>query len=78
MPSSPESIFHYFLAVAFWQFASVGISKKRSVENGIEELENPHVFEISEIKKAGGVKSLAHLMNATQAILEVKRRLLVA
>ena len=56
----------------------IGALAKQFKENGIEELENPHVFEISEIKKAGGVKSLAHLMNATQAILEVKRRLLVA
>ena len=56
----------------------IGALAKQFKENGIEELENPHVFEISEIKKAGGVKSLAHLMNATQAIIEVKRRLLVA
>jgi type I restriction enzyme R subunit len=51
---------------------------KQFKENGIEELENPHVFEISEIRRAGGVKALAKVMIATQAILEVKRRLLVA
>ncbi|MBM3206631.1 MAG: restriction endonuclease subunit R [Candidatus Staskawiczbacteria bacterium] len=51
---------------------------KQFKENGIEELENPHVFEISEIKRAGGVKALAKVMIATKAILEVKRRLLVA
>ena len=51
---------------------------KQFKENGIEELENPNVFNISEIKKAGGVKALAKMMIATQAIFEVKRRLLVA
>jgi type I restriction enzyme R subunit len=56
----------------------VGALAKQFKENGIEELENPHVFEISEIKRAGGVKALAKVMIATQAILEVKRRLLVA
>jgi hypothetical protein len=56
----------------------VGALAKQFKENGIEELETPHVFEISEIKRAGGVKALAKVMIATQAILEVKRRLLVA
>ena len=51
---------------------------KQFKENGIEELENPNVFNISEIKRAGGVKALAKMMIATQAIFEVKRRLLVA
>lgn len=51
---------------------------KQFKENGIEELENPLVFETAEIRKAGGVKALAKAMISTQAILEVKRRLLVA
>lgn len=56
----------------------VGALAKQFKENGIEELENPNIFEIGEIKKAGGVKALAKAMIAPQAILEVKRRLLVA
>jgi type I restriction enzyme R subunit len=56
----------------------VGALAKQFKENGIEELENPHVFEIPEIKKAGGVKALAKIMIATKALIEVKRRLLVA
>ena len=51
---------------------------KQFKENGIEELENPNVFEINEIKIAGGVKALARVMLAAKAIFEVKRRLLVA
>ena len=50
----------------------------KQFKDGIEELENPHVFEISEIRRAGGVKALSRVMLATQAIFEVKRRLLVA
>lgn len=56
----------------------VGALAKQFKENGIEELENPNVFEISEIKRAGGVKALGRFMNATEAIHEVKMRLLVA
>jgi type I restriction enzyme, R subunit len=56
----------------------VGALAKQFKENGIEELENPHVFEITEIKKAGGVKALARVMETAQAILEVKERLLIA
>ena len=37
-----------------------------------------NVLEINEIKQAGGVKSLSKVMKATDAINEVKRRLLVA
>src|SRR3989344_1177416 len=51
---------------------------KQFKENGIEELENPHVFEISEIRRAGGVKALAKVMIAAKALIEVKRRLLIA
>ena len=51
---------------------------KQFKENGIEELENPHVFEIGEIRRAGGVKALGKVMRATEAVIEVKRRLLVA
>ncbi|HRZ85991.1 MAG TPA: DEAD/DEAH box helicase family protein [Candidatus Paceibacterota bacterium] len=56
----------------------VGALAKQFKENGIEELENPNIFEINEIKKAGGVKALAKIMVATKALIEVKRRLLVA
>ena len=56
----------------------LGALAKQFKENGIEELENPHVFETSEIKRAGGIKALARVMVAAQAIFEVKRRLLVA
>jgi type I restriction enzyme R subunit len=51
---------------------------KQFRENGIEELENPHVFEINEIRKAGGVKALIKVMAAAKAIFEVKMRLLIA
>ena len=56
----------------------VGALAKQFKENGIEELENPHVFEINEIRMAGGVKALGKVMRATEAVIEVKRRLLVA
>lgn len=51
---------------------------KQFKENGIEELENPNVFETNEIRKAGGVRALIKMMTATKAILEVKNRLLIA
>lgn len=51
---------------------------KQFRENGIEELENPNVFEINEIKRAGGVKALAKSMTPIRAVMEVKTRLLVA
>src|SRR3989338_1975192 len=56
----------------------IGALAKQFKENGIEELENENVFNIPEIKRAGGVKSLAKVMNTAEAVLEVKRRLLVA
>lgn len=56
----------------------VGALAKQFKENGIEELENEQVFNIPEIKRAGGVKALGRVMVAAQALFEVKRRLLVA
>lgn len=50
---------------------------KQFKQNGIEELENPHVFEIGEIRKAGGVKALSKVMTAAKAVLEIKTRLLL-
>ncbi|MEA3458616.1 MAG: type I restriction-modification enzyme R subunit C-terminal domain-containing protein, partial [Candidatus Thermoplasmatota archaeon] len=48
-------------------------------ENGIEELESAHVFDVSEIKKAGGIRALAKLgADIADAVLEVKKRLLAA
>jgi type I restriction enzyme R subunit len=51
---------------------------KQFKENGIEELENPHIFEINEIRRAGGVRALARFMTPVKAIMEVKTRLFVA
>ena len=51
---------------------------KQFRENGIEELENPNIFETNEIKKAGGVKALMKVMLAAKAIIEVKKRLFIA
>ncbi len=51
---------------------------KQFRENGIEELENPNIFETNEIKKAGGVKALMKVMVAAKAIIEVKKRLFIA
>jgi type I restriction enzyme R subunit len=51
---------------------------KQFKENGIEELENPHIFEINEIRRAGGVKALARFMTPAKAIMQVKMRLFVA
>ena len=56
----------------------IGALAKQFKENGIEELENENVFNIPEIKRAGGVKSLAKVMNTAEAVNEVKKRLLVA
>ncbi len=48
-------------------------------ENGIEELESAHVFDVSEIKRAGGIRALAKLgADIADAVLEVKKRLLAA
>jgi len=44
-------------------------------QNGVDELENPHVFETSEIRRLGGVKALARVMTAAKALTEVKIRL---
>jgi len=51
---------------------------KQFKENGIEELENPHVFETNEIRRAGGVKALAKVMAPINAIMQVKMRLFIA
>lgn len=51
---------------------------KQFKENGIEELENPNVFEINEIRRAGGVKALAKAMTPLRAVMEVKTRLFIA
>lgn len=51
---------------------------KQFKQNGIEELESPYVFQTNEIRRAGGMKALSRVMTATKAIMEVKRRLLIA
>jgi len=52
---------------------------KQFKENGIEELESPTIFDVSEIRKAGGIKAIARIgTDIAQAVLEVKKRLLAA
>ncbi|MFH0875564.1 MAG: DEAD/DEAH box helicase family protein [archaeon] len=48
-------------------------------DNGIEELESEHIFDVSDIKRAGGVKALAQIGTDLQdVIMEVKKRILAA
>jgi type I restriction enzyme R subunit len=48
-------------------------------DNGIEELESEHIFDVSDIKRAGGVKALAQINTHVQdVIMEVKKRILAA
>lgn len=47
-------------------------------KGGIEELENPHIFQIPEIIKSGGLEALKMLGEPKEVILETKRRLLSA
>ena len=52
---------------------------KQFEENGIEELESPEVFDVAEIKKAGGIKALAKIgFNLGHVVSEVKMGLLAA
>lgn len=52
---------------------------KQFEENGIEELESPEIFDVVEIKRAGGIKALAKTgMNLGYVISEVKMGLLAA
>jgi len=51
---------------------------KQFEKGGIEELENPHIFQIPEVVKGGGLKSLKLLGNPEDIIVETKRRLLAA
>jgi type I restriction enzyme R subunit len=45
---------------------------------GTEELENPKVFQMPEVVRAGGLTALAALGNARQALQEAKRRIFAA
>lgn len=45
-------------------------------KGGIEELENPHIFQIPDVVKGGGLDALKILGNPQNIILETKRRLL--
>lgn len=45
-------------------------------KGGIEELENPHIFQIPEINKSGVLEALRILGEPNEVILETKRRLL--
>lgn len=47
-------------------------------KGGIEELENPYVFSITAVKKAGGLEALKILGEPQNIIMETKRRLLAA
>lgn len=49
---------------------------KQFEKGGIEELENPHIFQIPEINKSGGLEALKILGEPKEVILETKRRLL--
>lgn len=42
---------------------------------GTEELENPYIFEVGEVKKAGGLEALKILGEANKVIYETKERL---
>ena len=55
----------------------VEVLAKQFKENGIEEIENPDIFSIKEIRKAGGIKAFA-MADAPDIFTEVKRRLFVA
>ncbi|VVB92189.1 Uncharacterised protein [uncultured archaeon] len=46
-------------------------------ENGIEELESPEVFDVAEIKRAGGIKALAKIsLMSGDVVSKVKMGLL--
>ena len=51
---------------------------KQFKQNGIEELETQHVFDVNDVRRAGGIRALIKVMSASKAILEVKTRLLIA
>jgi len=52
---------------------------KQFEENGIEELESPEIFDVVEIKRAGGIKALAKTgFNLGYVVSEVKMGLLAA
>jgi len=57
----------------------ISLLAKQFKENGIEELESPTIFDVSEIRKAGGIKAIVKIgADIAQAVLEVKKRLLAA
>jgi type I restriction enzyme R subunit len=47
-------------------------------KGGIDELENPHIFQIPEVIKGGGLEALKLLGKPEEVIIETKRRLLAA
>ncbi len=56
-------------------YALIALAKQFE-KGGIEELENPHIFQIPEVIKSGGLEALKMLGEPKEVILETKRRLL--
>ena len=57
--------------------AVISLLAEQFRENGIEELESSNIFDVNEIRRAGGIKALGHIgTDIAKIILDVKKRLL--